>query len=150
MASFDQPELALDLVYKLASDFGLRLIYGLRNIAHLPEKDTMNDSINAGVNEFPSKAEHAANVIARTAKQTTAGELVPASIRLPSWVMSDLDAMALHSNQSRNHIINLVIAAGIEAVKVHLDKALAVELDALADSEMTRERAMGKNVSGSI
>ena len=110
----------------------------------------MNDSIIADANPVPSKAEHAANVVARSARQTTVAELVVTSARFPVWVMAEIDAMAVHSGQSRNHILNLVVGAGLEAVTAHLDKALADDLDKIAADELEVQRAKGKNVSGSI
>ena len=95
-----------------------------------------------------TKAELAASVIAKMGKHDTRGELVPTSLRLPSWVMCELDAMAAHSGQSRAQIINLVLGAGLEAIKVHLDSALVQELDHLSDASLLATRAQGNNVSG--
>jgi hypothetical protein len=120
-------------------------------MSHYSEKQTMNKSVTSDkYTAPPSKAEMAASVIAKTGKHDARGELVPTSLRIPSWVMCELDAMAAHSGQSRAQIINLVLGAGLEAIKVHLDIALVTELDHLADDELVSNRAKGNNVSGTV
>lgn len=102
------------------------------------------------IEEKISIAEMAASTIANTGKSFSKGELVPVSLRLPSWMMSELDAMAAHSKQSRNQVINLVLAAGVEAVKLHLDASVLLKLEHLSEDSMTSSRALGRNVFGEV
>jgi len=100
--------------------------------------------------EVISKAELAASVIAKLGKTDTKGEFVSTSVRVPSWVLAELDAMAAHSGQSRSQVINLVLGAGFEAIKVHLDTALLSELEQLSAVQLVATRAEGKSAAGSI
>lgn len=94
----------------------------------------------------PSSAEMAAAIIRREGDLTTKGQLVPFSVRVPIWVVGVLDAMALRSGKSRNFTLNLVLAAGIDAVQEHLPQDVRDELRFISH-DMTSDPL---NVSGEI
>ena len=89
-----------------------------------------------------SMAEMAAAIIRREGDLMTKGQLLPITGRVPIWVMGVLDAMALRSGKSRNFTMNLVLAAGIDAVQEHLPEDVRQELrfisqDMLSDPSST-------------
>ena len=89
-----------------------------------------------------SMAEMAAEIIRREGDLMTKGQLLPITGRVPIWVMGVLDAMALRSGKSRNFTMNLVLAAGIDAVQEHLPEDVRQELrfisqDMLSDPSST-------------
>ena len=102
------------------------------------------------IDDRPTRAELAALIVTREGQSMTRGELVPTSIRVPSWVMAKLDAMTTHSGKSRNQIFNLVIDAGLEAVWSHLPADLRAELEFLAADAMSTTRDEGQNISGVV
>lgn len=75
-----------------------------------------------------SMVEMAAHIIQREGDLMTKGQLLPLTGRVPIWVMGVLDAMALRSGKSRNYTMNLVLAAGIEAIQEHLPAEVREEL----------------------
>jgi hypothetical protein len=76
----------------------------------------------------PSVAEQAAAVILQTATSYTKGQLTPITGRVPVWVMGALDAMSTRSGKSRNFTMNLVLAAGLDAIQEHLPEEVRQEL----------------------
>lgn len=85
-----------------------------------------------------SMAEMAAAIIRREGDMMTKGQLLPLTGRVPIWVMGVLDAMALRSGKSRNFTMNLVLAAGLEAVQEHLPDEVRQELRFLSN-DMTSD-----------
>lgn len=96
----------------------------------------------------PSKAELAAMVVSRSGGVFTKGELVPTSVRIPIWVMARLDAMATRSGRSRNHVLNLAIDAGIEAMDAHLPEDVKVEIEHLKNDALSL--LSGGGMSGEV
>jgi hypothetical protein len=94
----------------------------------------------------PNKAELAAGIIQREADLMTKGQLLPLTGRVPIWVMGVLDAMALRSGKSRNYTMNLVLAAGLEAIQEHLPEEVREELRFIS-SDMSSDPA---STSGEI
>ncbi len=109
----------------------------------------VRERVLPGVSE-PSQAEIAASVLSGTATLMTKGELVPITGRVPSWVMSVLDAMATRAGKSRNYVVNIVLAAGLEAVQEHMTEEVRAELSLLSADAMSLTRAEGRNESGEL
>jgi hypothetical protein len=76
----------------------------------------------------PTVAEQAAAVILQTATSFTKGQLTPITGRIPVWVMGALDAMSARAGKSRNFTMNLVLAAGLDAIQEHLTEEVREEL----------------------
>jgi hypothetical protein len=98
----------------------------------------------------PTRAEFAAAVLSGTVDLMTKGELVPITGRVPSWVMAVLDAMATRSGKSRNYVVNLVLATGLDAVQEHMSEEVRAELHLLSADAMSLTRSEGRNVSGEL
>ena len=100
--------------------------------------------------DLPSKAEHAAAVLSKSADTFIKGELVPTSLRVPAWIMAKLDALATHSGKSRNYVVNLVLDAGLDSILSNFEPETLEQLDFLARDALSTTRSRGQNVSGEI
>ncbi len=98
----------------------------------------------------PTQAEIAAAIITGEATSTTVGELVAVTARVPSWVVGTLDAIGTRTGRSRNYVINMALAVGLEAMQEHLAPEVRDELAFLAGDAMSTTRAKGDNTSGEV
>jgi hypothetical protein len=98
----------------------------------------------------PTAAERAAAVIAGAGDEYTKGVLVPFSIRVPVWVVAVLDAMATRTGRSRNYVLNLVLAAGIDEIQRELPEEIRQELAFLANDAQGKAMELPGNVSGQV
>ena len=94
----------------------------------------------------PTTAEMAAAVIQQTATKFTKGVLTPITGRVPIWVMGALDAMATRSGKSRNFTMNLVLEAGLEAIREHLPPEVQQELQWMSQDMLSNP----ENASGEV
>lgn len=72
--------------------------------------------------------------------------LVPLSTRLPINIVAQLEAMAAKSGKSRNSMVALLLDAGLESVKAHLDKDTLKQLKALESKSY--EELLSKTETG--
>lgn len=97
----------------------------------------------------PSEAEMAAAVIVGTGTSTTVGILVPFSVRLPSFQVAQLDAIAIHTGRSRNYVLNMVVRAGLSAINEYLPSEVREQLSFLAGDALSMELPDGSE-SGEV
>ncbi len=76
----------------------------------------------------PSVAEQVASVMLHAGTISTKGQLTALTGRVPVWVMGALDAMSTRAGKSRNFTMNMVLAAGLDAIQEHLPEDVRQEL----------------------
>ncbi len=76
----------------------------------------------------PTVAEQVAAIVMQTGQVMTKGQLTPITGRVPVWVMGALDAMSTRAGKSRNFTMNMVLAAGLDAIQEHLPEDVRQEL----------------------
>ncbi len=94
----------------------------------------------------PTVAEHAAAVILQESGLMTKGQLTPITGRVPVWVMGALDAMSTRAGKSRNFTMNLVLAAGLDAIQEHLPEEVREELRWMSNDMLSNP----ENSSGEV
>lgn len=110
----------------------------------------MNDRVQAEILPEPTLAEQAAAVIVGMGTDFTKGVLVPFSIRVPVWVVAVLDAMAARTGRSRNYVLNLALAVGVDEIQRELPEEVRQELRILAADAQGQVLEQPGNVSGQV
>lgn len=85
-----------------------------------------------------TSAQMTAAVLNGTGKLEGKAPLAHFTGRVPFWQLSQIEAMAQKAQKSRNSMLALVLEAGIEAIRSHLDEKTLGELRML-EGEATNE-----------
>lgn len=80
--------------------------------------------------ETISNSEHIANMLSGNGTHTLKATVRAVAYRCPVHLLGTVDAMAAKANKSRNAMLNLLVEAGVDAVRNELSDEVALELSA--------------------
>lgn len=84
-----------------------------------------------------TEAQCVAALLNGTATSSGKAVLVPMSTRIPVHQVAQLEAMASKAGKTRNAMVALVLDAGLEAIRQHLDSATTKELKQLESDALS-------------
>jgi predicted deacylase len=80
--------------------------------------------------EIPTKSEHIANMLSGNGSSTLKATVRAVAYRCPIELLGTVDAMAAKAKKSRNAMLNLLVEAGVAAVRSDLSDEVVLELSA--------------------